>query len=361
MWAPFFSIAFLFFAMDATASTEKIATPAGGISVETIDDNTNRSHIRRNITIYSRIADGKWRKTRACYPLKGQDVALKVKRTRDATIRWYMIFADLTRNYNNAHPPWEENAYQWIGFDRIVYHRIGLSQFRNSWQIHPFADDGSLWQGVRAWFRANGKDGYVLDYYSDTAGTFWFQAEVDAGGKTSRSFGIEDSTDRGLSPHVLRVSIRDGEGYLGYLMSFFNVPGLFGSVLYQSKNHIGADCADVLMAARSKWKNAPLGKNYNVSMLVSKFQTVAEFEMRDGVPDHPIKWNEEVRPGDFIAVRYGHKGKKYHHIGALYRDDDKNGRLDGEDVVLHAGPDPLHFSKLKHHAFDGHVAILRHR
>ena len=42
-----------------------------------------------------------------------------------------------------------------------------------------------------------------------------------------------------MSPKVFRVSVRDGEGYVGWLASYFNVPGLFGSVIHQSANYIG--------------------------------------------------------------------------------------------------------------------------
>ncbi len=343
-----------------TASADTVIGPGhDAISVETFDEETDRGRIRRTVTVQSRIDDGRWTKTRALYPLSGQDVSLRVKKIIGGEIRWYMIFADLTRNYNNANPPFEPRAYEWIGFDKILYHRVELVRFRGAWEIHPFSGEKGAFDDVRAWFRANGKDGYELDFYNDDAGTFWFQAEVERKGKTTRSWGIEDSTDRGLSPRVMRVSFRRERGYLGYLTSFYNVPGLFGSVLYQSKNHLGADCADVLMAAWSKWKRKPLKKNFNVSMLVDKFRKLAQFEMKDGNPDVAVKWKELVRPGDFIAVRYGDGGKKFHHIGALYRDANSNGLLDAEDLVIHAGPDPLHLSRLKHNPFDGHVVILR--
>ena len=51
--------------------------------------------------------------------------------------------------------------------------------------------------------------------------------------------------------------------------------------------------------------------------------------------------------------------KKYHHVGALWEDANGNGTLDGDDIVIHAGPDPLHLSYLKYGAFDGRVVILK--
>jgi hypothetical protein len=140
----------------------------------------------------------------------------------------------------------------------------------------------------------------------------------------------------------------------------YNIPGVFGSVLSQSTNYIGADCADILMTARAKWKKTALRKNYNVSMLVEKFRTLREIEINNGATDTPVRWGVTIRPGDFIAVRYGTGCRKYHHIGALYSDANKNGLLDGNDLVLHAGPDPLHLSRLDERIFDGHVVLLSH-
>ena len=75
---------------------------------------------------------------------------------------------------------------------------------------------------------------------------------------------------KGLPPQVFRVSVRKYGGFLGYLTSFFNVPGVFGSIPYQSNNYIGSDCCDVLTAAYGKWKGKVITKDYNVDMLVSR-------------------------------------------------------------------------------------------
>ncbi len=189
-------------------------------------------------------------------------------------------------------------------------------------------------------------------------GSFWFHAEVASDGIIYRSPGIEDSYYRGISPKVFRMSVRSGQGYIGYLTSFFNVPGLFGSINYQSSNYIGVDCADVLMAALAAWKKKPLKKNYNVAMLVTGLTKVAEFDLSDGKTAKKLRWGTDVRPGDFIAVRYP-SHRQYAHIGALYSDANKNGLLDAADIIIHAGPAPLHLSRLKDGNFDGHVVILR--
>jgi hypothetical protein len=326
--------------------------------VETFDEETDRSHVRRTLKILTSVAGEPFRQRPSSTPVSGQRVALRVAAPRGATVRWYLIFADLSRNYANANPPWEPGAYQWTGFDPIAYHRIELTCFRDARTIVPFAG-GDIMAPVRDWFRARGAGDRADLFYSGDVGTFWFQVEVEQEGVVRRSWGIEDAGERGLSPKTTRISIRGGEGYLGWVSSYFNVPGVFGSVLSQSAHHIGADCADVLMSAWAKWRNRSLKKNYNVQMMLSRFPRVAEVHVESGAPDTPLRWGDDVRPGDAIAVRYGDAGRKFHHVGALYEDANANGVLDGEDLALHAGPDPLHFTRMKHGAFDGHVIILR--
>jgi hypothetical protein len=309
-------------------------------------------HSVPTLLIQSRINGGPWVKSTAIYPLKGQKVALKVDKISGGTIRWHQIIPDTSKIYKNANLPWEKDAYKWIGLARIDYQRKELTGFQGRWQIEPFDNENNT--QVRAFWdkAANSK------FYHEDVGSFWFQAEVNKEGVIYRSAGIEDSDKKGLSPKVFRVSIRDGDGYIGYLTSFFNVPALFGSITYQSNNYIGVDCADVLVAAYGKWKNKPIEKNYNVAMLVSQWAKVQEFDLLEGIADKQLKWGRDVRPGHFIAVRYS-GSKQYQHIGALFSDANRNGVLDGGDLVIHAGPVPLHCSYLREGNFDGHIVILQ--
>jgi hypothetical protein len=136
------------------------------------------------------------------------------------------------------------------------------------------------------------------------------------------------------------------------------VAGLFGSTTYQSAHHIGADCADLLMAALSEWRRKPLGANTNVQQLTQRLKGVADIRLAEGRPSAPLRWGDDVRGGDFIAVKYD-GFRKFVHIGALYGDADGDGLLGPGDLVLHAGPEPLHLSRLGGGVFDGAVRILR--
>jgi hypothetical protein len=189
-------------------------------------------------------------------------------------------------------------------------------------------------------------------------GSFWFQAEVTKGRKKWKTYGIEDCDKRGLSPKVFRVSIRQGPGYVGYISSFFNVPGLFGSVTFQSSNYIGVDCADCLMAAYAKWKNIPLKKNHSVASLVKNFPKINRLNLSYGRPDKTVTWGKDIKSGDILAVRFK-TARAYQHVGALFKDQAPIGVLDGNDLVINAGPHPLVVEPLAVGSFDGHVLVLR--
>ncbi|TFG46470.1 MAG: hypothetical protein E4H40_07345, partial [Candidatus Brocadiia bacterium] len=195
-----------------------------------------------SVVIESSIDNLAWTTAPAVTPLKGRKISLRVSGPADG-IRWYQIYPETAKIYSNANLPWEQNPYQWKGFDRIQYHRTELTQFRNQSLIQPFEGNNPIPPKQLA---------DKLKYHNTAAGTFFFQVRILKNGRIYRSAGIEDSDNRGLSPKVLRVCVRESDTYMGYLTSFFNVPGVFGSVTYQSVNYIGVDCADVLMAAYGK-------------------------------------------------------------------------------------------------------------
>jgi len=282
---------------------------------------------------------------------KGTPLTLKVKQRPAATeVRWYQIIPDVSHYYKNANHPWEENPYKWIGFGKIDYERREIEAARGKWELTLF-DPKNKKSPPLSPSKSAAK-------YRRDVGSFWFEVEVDEGGKTIRSVGLADAEQRGLSPKTCRVTVEDGEDYLGHLSGFFNVPGVFGSNPYQCANYLGVDCADVLVAARNRWKDVPNKKDYNVAMLVEQWPRVATFDIKDGAPEKTVNWSEDVKCGDLIAVKYAGR-KRFQHIGALYEDADKDGKLGAKDLVVHAGPHALHTIKLGRGSFDGTVVILR--
>ncbi len=296
------------------------------------------------LTLEVKVGEGGWSTDTAAYPLKGEPVALRVAEREGAEPRWYQIFPDLDQMYKNANHPWEDDPYQWVGLDSIRYLRVERTDLRGQWEVEPLADPG--------------RDPERSRFQRPDVGSSWYQVELHSPDGVAISPGMESIDEHGLSPRVMRISVRDGEGYIGWLSSFFNVPGVFGSVIQQSSGYTGVDCADVLVAAFHRWKGRPLKKNYNVAMLVDLWPRVLELDMEGGEPAEPVAWGEQVLPGDIVAVRYAGK-RQYQHIGALYRDADGDGLLGGEDEVLHAGPWPLQASRLDRGGFDGHVVVMR--
>jgi hypothetical protein len=306
--------------------------------------------IRPSLEIRVQVDGGRTAAKRAVAITHGQRLTLSVAAKEGAAIRWYLVLPDLTRNYANAAPPWEPNAYAWTGMDAIGYFQVELVDLRDRAEIEPFAGS-AIRDALAAIVGVNG-------FYHADVGTFWFAADTSIDGRSTRTRGAADVTDRGIASEVTRVAVRTDASYVGALEGFYNVAGLFGSTTYQAARHIGADCADILMAAHAEWRRRPLAANYNVQQLTQKLRKVAALDVADGAPSQALRWGEEIAPGDFIAVRY--EGfKKFVHVGALYRDDDGDGILSAGDLVLHAGPDPLHLTRLEGGAFDGQVVILR--
>lgn len=285
----------------------------------------------------------RWSKESSVSMKKGGRIFLKTEPVEGADeVRWYQIIPDVSRFYKNANHPWEEDAYKWVGFGEIDYMVNEVEAFRGKWEVEPLSailyDDAP--------------------HYRTDVGSYWFQVEVKKGERVMRSAGIEENDKRNLSPEIARVTVRESDDYLGHLTGFFNVPGVFGSIPYQCENYIGVDCADVLVTARNKWKGAPNKKDFNVDMLVDLWPAVASVDLKNGVPSKEMKWGEDVKRGDLIAVKYEGRSR-YQHIGALCGDGDGDGKLSPRDLVIHAGPEALHYSALERGSFDGHVVMLR--
>jgi hypothetical protein len=298
------------------------------------------------VKIQHKDRDNIWQDKSNLYVKEGQSVKLRANLDNYQSIKWYQIIPDTSQYYKNANFPWEKNPYQWNGFGKINYEIIELSSLQNKLEI-------DITPKLLSKNRPKNNP-----YYSSNLGSFWFVVEaVLENGKLVKSPGLELNNAKGLSPTVFRVSYIESHDYIGYLTSFFNVPGIFGSIPYQSINYIGADCADVLMAAKSVFKQSKL-KDFNVAMLVESLESLASINIKKGIPNKTLKWDKDLKPGDFIAVRYRNQ-KQFAHIGALYKDSNKNGVLDSMDLILHAGPDALHVSALAERGFDGEVRILK--
>lgn len=301
------------------------------------------------VQISHKIDNGKFLSKNAVYLEPTQKLTLRFDVKNAKSIRWYQIIPDTSKFYKNANHPWEENAYKWTGYGKIDYKRVEIKSFKNQTEVE-------LTQKILEANRpANSR------FYNSKLGSFWFEAEATLkNGKVVRTKGVKNVERKGLSPKVLRISYMLDQSYIGYLTTFFNVPGIFGSMPHQSRNYIGVDCADVLVATTKIMNKEKNTKNYNVSMLVDKFETKVKFKIEDGKPNRELHWGKEFNRGDFIAVNTSPNGR-YYHIGMLYGDENNNGILDAKDTIMNAGPDSLHLVTLSQGAFSGAVAILKNK
>ena len=296
-----------------------------------------------------KVDDGTFKNAHNVYLKPTQKLMLKFDVKNVKSIKWYQVIPNTSKFYKNANHPWEKNAYKWSGYGKIDYKRVEIKSFENQKEV-------ALTSKILEENRPEDNQ-----FYNAKLGSFWFEVEATLkNGKVIKSHGLKNNTNKGLSPKVFRVSYMLDKSYIGYLTTFFNVPGIFGSMPYQSRNYIGVDCADVLVATSKVMNQEKNTKNYNVVMLVDKFKTKEKFKIVEGKPNRKLKWRTEFKKGDFIAVKYRENGR-YAHIGMLYADENENGILDEKDSIINAGPNALHLSSLKSGAFDGTVVILENK
>ncbi len=248
---------------------------------------------------------------------------------------------------------------RWIGYDRIEYEtlelasadaRVNLDETLSVTQA-PLAHEG--------------------------AGSMWFSAEITTPDGVSVRAPDGATVDRlGLSRSVARVSFRSDDSYLGWLSTYFGVPNVFGSNGsggdHQSDRYTGADCADVLVGAlRARGeRNVPY-------LSVAQIGEAAAPLSRPLVLDEAgqvralsgsavtLRWGADVSPGDIVTLGYRDDPgntlpRAWDHIGALVRDENHNGVLDGGDIIRHMGGRGLEDAPLLH-AGSMQIALWRWR
>jgi hypothetical protein len=161
------------------------------------------------------------------------------------------------------------------------------------------------------------------------------------------------ATVNGITTAPLRYSYRNGDDFLGWLSSFYNVPYLFGSAGMGAKNqaeqYIGADCADILVAAlrRAGWKKLEYS---SVADLVDALHPVGKPVIvkpcqAGACEATALRYGKEVRPGDMLALDYigaeSDLPRAWDHIVVVVEDRGPGGVPDGklgpEDLVMDSG------------------------
>jgi hypothetical protein len=154
--------------------------------------------------------------------------------------------------------------------------------------------------------------------------------------------------------HAFRYTVREGDDFIGWLTSFFNVPYLFGSAgrgaRAQAERYYGADCADVLVAAL---RRTGVAMEYtSVTGLIERMPrrggpveiTPCDGTTQQGCGASSLRWDEDVRRGDLLVLDYvdaEELPRPWDHVVALVEDRGPDGRPDGllgpEDLVVDSG------------------------
>jgi len=254
---------------------------------------------------------------------------------------------------------------KWIGYDKLEYFESPLT-----------TTDTPLLRVRDA--RPSAETKLTRDERLMPLGTMRLAATVTTGGRSLTTPGAEDAPAGLISDRVLRYSFPDGDSFLGWLWSWFNVPYLFGSAgqgaRNQAERRVGGDCADVLVAALRRAGRPGLAYS-SVAGLVGSLKKVsgpAELRTCEGEgcrrPPTALRFGVDVRPGDLLAIDYigaSSLPKDWDHIVAVIEDRGPDGVPDGllgaEDLVADSGD--ARALKLDPLGEQGHirVAVLRAR
>ena len=204
-------------------------------------------------------------------------------------------------------------------------------------------------------------------------------AELSAGGgevHTPAADATPWAAGQILPTVFFRYSFRRGDDFLGWLTSYFNVPYVFGSAgkgaRSQAERRVGADCADVLVAALRR-VGASRFEYSSVMDLVSRLPHVSPPVRITpccgvGIACPPasgaaLRFGTDVRPGDFLALDYidaSELPRPWDHIVAVVEDRGPGGEPDGvlgpDDLVADSGDEEgLKFAPL---AEQGPVRVM---
>lgn len=249
----------------------------------------------------------------------------------------------------------------WIGRDRLEYFETPLP-FTDVWTIQARdarPSDPAL-VGVR------------LVEYRDL-GTMRLAATITGPDASPRATPDADDAPRGeIDPAVFRYSVRSSDGLFGWLTSYFNVPYVFGSAgvgaRSQAERRLGADCADLIVAALRRAGRGDLAYSSVGGLVRSLERVVGPLEVRRaGAPLDPATY--VPRPGDILALDYidvAALPRAWDHIVVLAVDRSPgggpgDGRLGPDDLVADIGDaQGLKFAPLGDQG-DVRVVVLRAR
>ncbi len=215
----------------------------------------------------------------------------------------------------------------WLGYDRLEYREAKLGD----------ADD--LW----SWSLADARpsDEQLAEAQGALAGLGVMRLSATitpVNGPPRRSPNASTRRRGQITDAVFRYTFRADDGLFGWLTTFFNVPYIFGSAgvgsRSQAERYIGADCADVIVAAL-RLSGDDIAYT-SVAGLVRALPRVAgplEIPASPGIDAPPYA----PLPGDILAIDYigaSSLPRPWDHVVVFVED---RGAAEGGDGVL--GPE----------------------
>lgn len=234
---------------------------------------------------------------------------------------------------------------KWIGYDKLEYFETLL----------PIEGISGLRYAVRDAQPTEAQETRLTG--QEGLGTMRLAATVRWNGAEYATPDVRD-VDGTVSDAVFRYTVRSGDGFLGWLTSYFNVPYVFGSAGEKSRNqterYVGADCADILVGAlhRAGLRQIAYSNVGGVMDQLSKRTVPARITACDpvkldactNVSEPPLRFGADVLPGDILAVDYTgarELPRAWDHIVVLIEDRGPNGIPDGvlgpHDLVADSG------------------------
>lgn len=265
--------------------------------------------------------------------------------------------------YTNAHVPGCNKNRGWIDYDQIEYKEIKIVNEKNKWIIGADAHPTDILYDINNGLGVMRYKVMVTHYSGDHK-------------QIICSLGKESVNNYGIIPKVHMVNFRKDDSFLGWLSSFFNVPGVFGSTKVQVEEYIGIDCADLITGAYNKFKKKDVSYS-NVEGLMKHTKIIIDSKYLhsngkisasgDSFADVDIEFGKDVLPGDIIFFNYPENENKksygsWDHVGVIYADKGNDGKADGKlnkyDLILHAGPEEPRLNILNYQGFTGDIPTL---
>jgi len=176
-------------------------------------------------------------------------------------------------------------------------------------------------------------------------GTMRYKVVVNYGNGKLSTPGAESYGKTGINDNVHRISVRGNTGIpiVDWAYSFMNQPYIWGSATptgkdkdHQSDRYIGADCADlVVAAARKAGHNISYGGSHNISPNDLRRDTEFISEKPELNNDGIYRENGKKVEIDEDNVRIGDVVLYNRHVGILTQDLPPIGFLSSNDMIIH--------------------------